>query len=202
MDISSLNKLTVPQLKNELRDRNLPLGGVKSDLVARLYQSLMKQQQQLEAQSLQAQTIMAGNTGSLVQLLNSNSPFPTLLNTQVHSHHHMAPPPPPLPLPHPHSRITTKIVNLSLGLVSPLDSHGSLVNAGLPGEFDNISHEGYEWGMYCTKSMDYQIWTTVYLKCIKRFKDGDQKKRVLDEAIPTMEGKRATTHLRSLSQVF
>jgi len=168
MDIASLNKLTVPQLKNELRDRNLPLGGVKSELVSRLYQAVMKQQQQLE---LQTQNLLSGNPGSLMQLLNP--PFPSLLTTQLH----LQP-----------QRVTTKVVNLSFGLVDPRDTHGSLVNASLPGEFNNISHEGFEWGLYCTKSMDYQVWTTVYLKCIKKYKEDDQKKRVLDETIPTVEG--------------
>jgi hypothetical protein len=176
MDIASLNKLTVPQLKKELRDRGLPVGGVKAELVSRLHSSLCRQQQQQQQlqqqQQQQQQVFLNPNFTNNYVYQATTIPF---VNPIVNT-------PPQIP-----ARVTTKTMDLFLGLVDPRDHFGSLVNGGMYGEFDNIHHEGMEWGFYCTKSMDYQIWTTVYLKCIKKIKQGNEKKRVLDESIPAVE---------------
>jgi len=164
-DIASLNKLTVPQLKNELRNRGLPLGGVKADLVSRLHVSLCKLQTQNHSQHPP-------------HLLLPNSGILSIQTSFVNSQQVIQLSPP---------KITVKSVNLNLGLVDPRESHGSLVNESVGGDFDKITHEGLEWGFYCTKSMDYQVWTTVYLKCLKKCKEGNEKKRLLDEQIPVVE---------------
>ncbi len=139
-------------LKKELKDRDLPLGGVKADLINRLY-NYIRQQQLQEAANLSLQF----------------------------------PPPPSDPLFAPPSS-SWKVLELCLGYVDPRDSFGCLVNEGINGESRHLQHGGFEWGFYCTKSMDFQVWSTIYLKCLKQFKEGSVKKRILDDAIPPVEG--------------
>lgn len=197
MDVVSLNKLTVPQLKKELKERGLPLGGVKADLVARLHAAYMPQatgllHQPLQpplspTQSLSQSPLMHLQPYQLEELQQLQS-----LPPQTHTTQQLYTPQsnqfyqlpllttnlsPLLP------RTTTKTMVLSLGLVDARDKFGSVVSAGGMGEEDMLVHEGFQWCFYCTKSMDYQIWSTVYLKCMKK----QLRKHGLPDDVPSIE---------------
>ena len=47
-------------------------------------------------------------------------------------------------------------------MVDPRDKFGAVVSTSGFGD-DVLQHEGYEWGFYCTKSMDYQVCTPLLL---------------------------------------
>eukprot|EP00026_Physarum_polycephalum_P012092 Phypoly_transcript_12364.p1 GENE.Phypoly_transcript_12364~~Phypoly_transcript_12364.p1 ORF type:complete len:349 (+),score=73.21 Phypoly_transcript_12364:71-1048(+) len=211
MDVLSLNKLTVPQLKKELKERGLPLGGVKADLVSRLHASFMVPGNGLLPQQPQP----------LQQIPHQHIPHQQIPQQQIPQHQHpqfidelqqmhalqqhtttttvTTTTPQQLYTPQSNQfyqlpllttnlsplipKTASKTMTLELGLVDPRDKFGAVVSTAGFGEDDVVQHEGYEWGFYCTKSMDYQVWATVYFKCLKKH----IKKRGLTDDVPSVE---------------
>lgn len=189
MDVTSLNKLTVPQLKKELKDRGLPLAGVKADLVARLASFISQQPSSVPRLSTQtsAQYLDPSQMQHLHQIpqhIHDQIHQLQMLPTQTNTYYSPVPLPSlPLPTTLLATNATIKTMELQIGLVDPRDKFGAVVSSLGFGDEDVVEHEGLEWAFYCTKSMDYQIWATVYFKCLKK----KMKKRGLSDAIPNID---------------
>lgn len=193
MDVTSLNKLTVPQLKKELKDRGLPLAGVKADLVARLASFVSQHPSSSSVPRISTQSSATTQYLDPSQLQQLQQ-IPQHIHDQIHqlqmlpqttSSYYSPVPTPSLPLSSPSTTNTTsKTMELMLGLVDPRDKFGAVVCTLGYGDEDVVEHEGLEWSFYCTKSMDYQIWATVYFKCIKK----KMKKRGISDSAPSVEG--------------
>lgn len=199
MDVNSLSKLTVPQLKKELKERGLPLAGVKADLVARL--SSFYNNPSPSTHSTSSMSHMSPHHGIDASHLHQLQQIPHQLHQQIqqlqmlpqeanytlNNHNSLSLSSlPPFPTTNTASgKTTTKtFAEVMLGLVDPRDKFGGVVSTLGYGEDDVMEHEGLEWAFYCTKSMDYQVWATVYFKILKK----RNQKRGMNDYSPIVEG--------------